>query len=76
MASCEIYLDSPFVDPTDTFALSDVAEEAIRVAMFCATRADYRRTTGGFMTVGPGGRWEVKVKPRQIPRGGGVSGKV
>ena len=68
MASCEIYLDSPFVEPMDTFALSDVAEEAIRIAMFCATRQDYRRTTGGWMTVGPGNTWEVKVKPRQIPR--------
>ena len=68
MGSCEIYLDSPFIEPMDTFSLADVAEEAIRIAMFCATRADYRRTTGGFMTVGPGERWEVKVKPRQIPR--------
>ncbi len=68
MASCEIYLDSPFNEPMDTFALEEVAAEAIRIAMFCAKREDYRRTTGGKMTVGPGERWEVKVKPRQIPR--------
>ena len=68
MGYCEIYLDSPFNEPSDTFSLRDVAEEAIRIAMFCARRDYWRRTTGGVMTVGPGNRWQVKVKPRQIPR--------
>ena len=70
MGYCEIYLDSPFNEPQDVFSLRDVAEEAIRIAMFCARRDDYRRTTGGVMAVGEGERWEIKVKPRQIPRGG------
>ena len=66
MASCEIYLDAPYIQAMDTFALAEVAWGAIRIAMYCATRADFRKTTGGVNTVGPGNRWEVKVKPRQI----------